>query len=196
MLVIGLTGSIGMGKSAVSKMLRGMGYPVHSADEAVHKALMKGGPAFLRVAKLFPECVRKGKMDKAALGKIVFGNPKKLKQLERILHPFVWKSEKEFIKQARKKKFSAAILEIPLLFETGADKRCDIVLCVNAPRAVQKARVLARKGMTEALFRAILAKQMPNAEKCKRADYVIPTGGSLRGTGAYIKKIFAKICKS
>jgi len=193
MLVIGLTGSIGMGKSAVAKMLRGMGYPVHSADEAVHKALMKGSPVFSRVAKLFPECVRTGKIDKAALGKIVFNDPKKLRRLEGVLHPFVWQSEREFIKQARKKKFSAAILEIPLLFEVGADKRCDIVLCVNAPRAVQKARVLARKGMTEALFRAILAKQMPNAEKCRRADYVIPTGGRLKETKTCIEKFFAKL---
>ncbi len=193
MLVIGLTGSIGMGKSTVAKILRAKGYPMHSADAAVHEALRKDSPAALRIAKLFPEAIKRGRIDKGLLRKIVFDSPKKLKQLERILHPIVWKSEREFLKQARKAKYTVAILEIPLLYETGADSRCDIVFCVNAPRAVQRTRVLARPGMTEALFREIVAKQMPNAEKCRKADYIIPTGGSLMATRVHVERLIEKL---
>lgn len=193
MVVVGLTGSIGMGKSTVARILRDFGFPVHSADAVVHEALKKGGSAVLPVARLFPEALKREGIDRKILGQVVFGNLPKLRQLERILHPMVWKAEREFLKKARKAKRCAAVLEIPLLFETGAEKHCDITLCVSAPRAVQKARVLARPGMTEEKFHAILARQMSCAEKRRKADYMVPTGISLEATEKYLRKLFGKL---
>jgi dephospho-CoA kinase len=187
-LVIGLTGGIGMGKSAVAKLLRGMGFPVYHADRAVHGLLRKGGKAVKPVARLFPEALRRGAIDRAVLGPIVFNRPAKLKKLERILHPLVREEEKIFLAKARKAKARAAILEIPLLFETKGEKRCDAVLCVTAPKAVQKARVLARPGMTEAKFRAIVSRQMPDKEKRAKADYVIDTGTDVAATRKQLRR--------
>jgi dephospho-CoA kinase len=177
-LIIGLTGGIGMGKSTAAKILNAMGFPVYSADHAVHTLLRQGGKAVKPVAKLFPESLKKGAIDRAIVGRLVFGQPAKLKQLEKILHPLVHEVEKDFLKQAKKDKAKAVILEIPLLFETGADKRCDYVICVSAPKAVQKERVMLRKGMTAARLKAILSRQMPDAEKRRRADFVVQTGVS------------------
>jgi dephospho-CoA kinase len=189
MLVLGLTGGIGMGKSTATKALREMGFPVYHADKAVHEALRKGGKAVKPVAKLFPESLRRGAIDRKILGRLVFGNPRKLKQLEKILHPFVWQAEAVFLQQARKAKACAAILEIPLLFETGGEGRFDAVLCVTAPPAVQKARVMARPGMTLARFKAIRARQMPEAAKRRKADYIIPTGKSLAETKKHLRRV-------
>ena len=191
MLVIGLTGSIGMGKSTVAGLLRRMGYPMYSADDAVHNTLKKGGKAVAPVARLFPETLKRGGIDRKLLGRAVFGQAKELHQLEQIIHPLLRQQERAFLRQARKAKARAAILEIPLLFETGADKRCDITFCVTAPRAIQKARVLARPGMSEEKLRAILKRQMPNAEKCRKADYIIPTGKGLEITRKRLQKLMA-----
>ncbi len=193
MLVIGLTGGIGMGKSTVAAILKRMGFPVFSADEIVRNALKKNGAATARVARLFPETFKRGGIDRRRLAQIVFGQPGKLRRLERILHPLVWQAERAFLQKARKDKKRAVVLEIPLLFETGADKRCDITLCVSAPRAVQKARVLARPNMTKELFAAIVAQQMPGAKKCKKANYVIATGTDLKTTEVMLRKLFAKL---
>ena len=139
MLVIGLTGGIGMGKSTATKALRGMGLPVYHADRAVHSLLRKGGGAREADRAAFSGTVRGGAVDRKKLGQIVFGKPQKLKQLEKILHPMVQGIEREFFHKARAAKAPAAILEIPLLFETGADKRCDVVLCVTStPRRCRK----------------------------------------------------------
>ena len=189
MLVIGLTGSIGMGKSTVAGLLRRMGYPMYSADAAVHNTLKKGGKAVAPVARLFPETLKRGGIDRKLLGRAVFGQAKELRQLEQIIHPLLRRRERAFLQQARKAKARAAILEIPLLFETGAEKRCDITFCVTAPRAIQKARVLARPGMSEEKLRAILKRQMPNAEKCRKADYIIPTGKGLEITRKRLQKL-------
>jgi dephospho-CoA kinase len=189
MLIIGLTGGIGMGKSTAAAILSAFGLPVHNADHAVHDLLRKGGKAVRPVAKLFPESLQGGAIDRAILGKIVFGKPARLRKLEKILHPLVQKAECDFLRRARREKAVAAVLEIPLLFETGAEKRCDVTLCVAAPKAVQKARVLKRKGMTPARFRAIVALQMPAAEKRRRADYVVRTGVGRADTKRQLRKI-------
>jgi dephospho-CoA kinase len=192
MKIVGLTGSIGMGKSTVAKILRDFGFPIYSADKAVHDALKRNGAAVVPVAKLFPETLRRGAIDRKLLGLAVFDKPGKLRRLEKIIHPVIKKAERDFLHCARKSKARAAILEIPLLFETGADARCDITLCVTASHAVQKARVLARPDMNEKKLRAILARQLPNAEKCKLADYTVPTGTSVVATRAALRKLIKK----
>jgi dephospho-CoA kinase len=192
-LIIGLTGGIGMGKSTAAKIMQGFGLPVYNADKAVHDLLTKGGKAVKPVAKLFPEAFRRGAIDRKIIGQSVFHNPAKLKQLEKILHPMVQKIERVFIKQAQQQKATAVVLEIPLLFETGAEKRCDIVICVTAPRAVQKQRVMTRKHMNEARFKAILKLQMPDAEKRRKADYVVQTGRGYADTKIQLRDILKNI---
>ncbi|MDD3370251.1 MAG: dephospho-CoA kinase [Alphaproteobacteria bacterium] len=193
MIIVGLTGGIGMGKSTVAKMLRDFGFPVYSADKAVHSVLKMGGAAVEAVAKAFPDTLRRGGIDRKRLGLAVAGNPRKLRQLEKIVHPLIRKSERLFLQKARAAKAPAVVLEIPLLFETGAQKRCDVTLCVSAPRAVQKARVLARPGMDEKKFRAFLARQMPDAQKRKMADYVVPTGVSVANTKKALSALIGKM---
>jgi dephospho-CoA kinase len=177
MIVLGLTGSVGMGKSTAAAMFRRLGVPVHDSDAAVHRLLAPGGAAVKAVAAAFPEALgADGGIDRAALGRRVFADAAALKRLERILHPLVRCSQDRFLKQARARRLPLVVLDIPLLFETGGGRRCDLVVVVSAPAAVQRARVMARPGMTEARFRAILAKQMPDAEKRRRADIVVPSG--------------------
>ena len=191
MLIIGLTGSIGMGKSTVAKILNDKGIPVYSADGAVHTLLKRRGKAVPFIAQKFPNAVKNGRVDRKALGHAVFGDPKQLRHLEQIIHPLIRSIEKDFLRQARKTGARAAVLEIPLLFETGAEKRCDVTLCVTAPRTVQKARVLSRPGMTEKKFKAIISRQMPNAKKCRKADYVVPTDVSRAATSHYLEKVLS-----
>ena len=193
MKIIGLTGSIGMGKSTVAEILRQMGFPTYNADATVHEVLKKNGKAVAAVANLFPETLKRGAIDRKLLGQVVFGQPDKLRKLERIIHPLVRQAECAFLQKARKIKAQAAILEIPLLFETNGEKRCDLTLCVTAPRAIQKARVLSRPHMTEEKFRAILAHQMPDAEKRRKADYILPTGKGLEATEIQLRKLFTKL---
>ncbi len=196
MLIVGLTGGIGMGKSAVARTLKSFGLPIYSADEAVHALLGAGGAAVKKVAKIFPEAVRDDAIDRRILGKLVFGDREKLKALENILHPLVHKAEQNFLRAARREKCPMAVLEIPLLFETGAEKRCDVTLCVTAPKAVQRARVLHRKGMTAEKYKAIVAHQMPDAEKRRRADYVVPTGVNHAVTRKRLRAIIDEIAVS
>ena len=195
MLIIGLTGGIGMGKSAAARILKRMGLPVYHADRAVHDLLRKNGNAVKPVARAFPEALRRGAIDRAVLGPLVFGQPRKLKRLEKILHPLVQEAEKAFLKNARRMEAPAAVLEVPLLFETGGEKRCDTVLCVTAPRVVQRARVLARPGMTEAKLKAILKRQMPDKQKRAKADYVIHTGASYADTRQQLRRVMNIILK-
>jgi dephospho-CoA kinase len=176
MKIVCLTGSVGMGKTTAARMLRAMGIPVHDADGAVHRLLGKGGAAVKAVEAAFPG-VRQGKaIDRAALGRIVFDDPAALRRLERILHPLVAAAERKFLAQARRRREPLVVLDIPLLFETGASRRCDRVLVVSAPRTIQLARVMARPGMTREKLAAMEARQMPDGEKRRRADVVIPTG--------------------
>lgn len=175
MLVIGLTGGIGMGKTTTARILNRFGLPVYNADEAVHKLLAKKGKAVAKVARLFPESLKRGAIDRKILGSLVFGKHKQLKNLENILHPLVQHEERSFLKKAGKGKTKAAVLEIPLMYETGANKRCDLVICVTASYAVQKSRVMRRKGMTFSKFKAILRHQMPDRQRRRMADYTVHT---------------------
>ena len=174
MWILGLTGSIGMGKSATAAMFRALGVPVHDADAAVHK--LYAGAAVAPVEAAFPGVAKDGVIDRPALSARVLEDREAMKRLEAIVHPLVRAEETKFLDAARRAGARLAVLDIPLLFETGAVGRVDAVAVVSAPLAVQRARVLDRPGMTPARFEAILAKQMPDAEKRSRAHFVIDTG--------------------
>lgn len=195
MIVIGLTGGIGMGKSTAAGIFRDMGLPVYNADHAVHELLRKGGKAVRPVAGLFPEALRRGAIDRRSLGHHVFGRPAKLKKLEKIMHPLVRRAEIEFLRKARKRGVRAAVLEIPLLFETGGHERCDFTICVTAPKRVQMARVMRRPGMTKEKLRAIMKRQMPAMRKHRMADFVIGTGKSRALTRKHLQKALQKMHK-
>lgn len=188
-LIIGLTGSIGMGKSTAAKILRQMGLPIYSADKVVHKLLKKNGAGVKPVSKLFPAALKNGAINRKILGREVFGAPAKLRRLEKILHPLVRKEEKKFL--AKHRRVLAVVLEIPLMFETGAEKRCDLVLVVTAPQKIQQARVLARPNMNKDKLKAILKQQMPDAEKRRRADVIIHTGKGIIDTKRQLKEWWA-----
>ena len=151
--------------------------------------LEKNGKGVKPVAKAFPKSLKNKAINRKLLGRMVFGDPEGLKKLEAILHPMVRRIEKDFLTKARRKKSKAAILEIPLLFETGAQKRCDYTICVTAPPAIQKARVMQRKDMTAARFKAIVQRQMPDVRKRKLADFTVETGKNYRDTRKQLKKI-------
>lgn len=177
MIVAGLTGSIGMGKSTTLAMFADAGVPVHSADEAVHK--LYSGKAATLIDTAFPGVLVDGAVDRGKLGTIVLNNREALKRLEAIVHPLVRTEEEEFLKNARENRAPLAVIDIPLLFETGGESRVDKVIVVTAPPHVQRQRVMARPGMTAEKFEAIMARQMPDPEKRRRADYVIDTGEGL-----------------
>ena len=193
MIVLGLTGSLGMGKTTAAAMLRTLGVPVHDADRAVHRLLARGGAAVAPVTAAFPGVEKGGAIDRTALGRRVFGNPQELRRLERILHPLVRREEQQFLKRMRARRVPVVALDIPLLFETGGERRCDKVIVVTAPPFIQRARVMARPGMTEARFRAVLAQQMPDAEKRRRADFVVPTGLGRAVTQRHLRRILAML---
>ena len=176
MKILGLTGSLAMGKSTAAQALRRMGIPVHDADGEVHRLLARGGAAVGAVERSFPGVTKEGAVDRQALGRKVFADAAALRRLEAILHPLVRKAERRFLARCRRQRRRLAVLDIPLLFETGGDRRCDAVLVVSAPRRVQLARALRRPGMTMAKLKGVEARQMPDAEKRRRADAVIPTG--------------------
>jgi dephospho-CoA kinase len=178
-IVLGLTGSIGMGKSTAAATLRRLRIPLFDADRVVHQLLAPGGAAVASVAAAFPGVEStKGGIDRAWLGRRVFADPQALWRLEQIIHPMVAASEKRFLALARGRREPLVVLDIPLLFESGAERRCDYVLVVSAPRLVQRQRVLRRPGMTKPRLIAILEHQMPDREKRRRADFVVPTGSS------------------
>jgi dephospho-CoA kinase len=174
MLVIGLTGSIGMGKSTTAGFFREAGVPVHDADAAVH-ALYRGA-AVSPVGAAFPGVVRDGVIDRPALSRAVLGAPEALKRLESIVHPLVRQEEERFLAGARHSGARAALLDIPLLLESGAANRVDVVVVASCDPAIQRQRVLARPGMTAEKLDAILARQMPDAEKRRHAHFVVDTG--------------------
>jgi dephospho-CoA kinase len=193
MIILGLTGSIGMGKSTAAAMFRDMGVPVHESDAAVHKLLAPGGACVAPVLQAFPEADDgQGGIDRAALGRIVFNDAAARKRLEAILHPPVVRLQQEFIAAQKKQGAPVVVLDIPLLYETGAEKRVDYVIVVTAPPEVQRARVLAR-GLTEAQFHARLATQTPDAEKRKKADFVVQTGMGLDYTRAELRSILDRV---
>lgn len=176
MKVLGLTGSIGMGKSTAAAMLRRLGVPVHDADATVHRLMDRGGAAVAAVAAAFPGVVTDGAVDRRELGRRVFGRPAELKRLEAILHPLVRRAETAFLKRHRRYGTKLVVLDIPLLFETGGERRCDRVAVVSCPAFLQAQRVLRRPGMSAERLAAILAQQTPDAEKRRRADFVLRSG--------------------
>ena len=180
--VIGLTGSIGMGKSTASAMLKARGLPIFDADATVHGLMARGGSAVSAVESAFPGVVTDGAVDRGELGKRVFGDNDALRRLERILHPRVGHAERSFLAMVARRRLPIAVRDVPLLFETGGQKRCDATIVISAPAHIQRARVLARPGMTAERLAQILAKQTPDAKKRRLADYVVPSGLGRRVT--------------
>jgi len=176
MMIMGLTGSIGMGKSTAAGMFRYLGVPVHDADATSHDLMAPKGAAFDLIAQAFPGIIRNGRIDRKLLSKKAFADPGVLRTLEKILHPLIRAAEIRFLHQQRSLGRHLVALDIPLLFETGGQNRCDLVAVVSAPAFIQRQRVMRREGMTPSKFSAILSKQMPDFEKRRRADFIIPTG--------------------
>ena len=177
MIVVGLTGSIGMGKSTAAAILRRMRVPLFDADQVVHQLLAPGGAAVAPVAAAYPGVrTEAGSIDRRLLGQRVFGDPEMLARLERIIHPMVADREKRFLARVRARREPIAVLDVPLLFESRGAGRCDYVIVVSAPAMLQRQRVMRRPGMAEERFAAILKQQMPDAEKRRRADFVVLTG--------------------
>ena len=175
--VLGLTGSIGMGKSTAAGHFRDLGVPVFDSDAEIHKLMHPGGRCVTAVEAAFPGTRDEaGGIDRQKLGTAVFGDAEALRRLEGILHPMVRREQMRFRRRAAANKEPLVVVDVPLLYETGGEKNCDAVCVVSAPPFVQAARVLARPGMTADKFNAILAQQTPDAEKRRRADFVIPTG--------------------
>ena len=176
MKILGLTGSVGMGKSTAAAMLRRMGVPVYDADAAVHRMMGPGGIAVARVEAAFPGVTKNGAVDRRALGRRVFGDDAAMMRLEAIIHPLVRQDEARFLNDMRRRRAKLVVMDVPLLFESGRHRRYDATMVVTAPEFLQRARVLKRPGMTAATLAAIKARQMPDAEKRRRADFVIPSG--------------------
>ena len=191
MIVLGLTGSIGMGKSTTAKMFVEEGVPVHDSDEAVHR--LYAGIAAPLIEARFPGTVVDGTVDREKLSKAVLGDPQALRDLERIVHPLVRADTDAFLARHRAAGVPLAVLDIPLLFETGGRDRVDQVVVVTAPADVQRERVLARPGMSEEKFAAILARQVPDAEKREKADHVIDTGHGLEAARQAVKALVAAL---
>ena len=193
MIVLGLTGSIGMGKSTAARMFMEAGVPVHDSDETVHR--LYSGKAAPLIERRFPGTVSNGAVDREKLARAVLGDPVALKELEAVVHPLVREDENVFIEAQRRKSVPLVVLDIPLLFEVGAEDRVDRVAVVSAPAGMQRERVLARPGMTEAKFQAILKKQVPDAEKRRRADYVIDSGSGLEPARRAVERIVEELTK-
>ena len=193
MKVIGLTGSIGMGKSTTAAMFREAGIPVYDADAAVHHAYDVGGIAVGPVGEAFPGTVKDGRVDREALRQQVLGKPEAMARLNSIVHPLIGAARGDVFEKARAAGADMIVLDVPLIFETGGQRSMDAVIVVSAPPEMQRERVLAREGMTPARLEAILAQQMPDAEKRALADYVVDTGRGLEPAKAQVIDIIAKL---
>ena len=176
MIVLGLTGSIAMGKSTASALFRREGIPVFCADQAVHRLLGPGGAAVAEIEAAFPGVAASGAVDRARLAAKVFADPQALRRLEAIVHPLVIRAQDRFLKAAARRGSALAVLDIPLLFEAGLDQLCDRVAVVSAPAAVQYQRMVRRRTLDATRIQATLARQMPDVAKRSRADFVIPSG--------------------
>jgi dephospho-CoA kinase len=192
-IIVGLTGSIGMGKSTTSVMFQAEGVPVYDSDAAVHALYASGGAAVAPVDAAFPGVVVDGAIDRARLSAAVVGDPEALQKLEAIVHPLVGAHRIGFFEDAQAAGHDIVVLDVPLLYETGGDKKVHKVVVVSAPAEVQRARVLARPEMTEAKFEAILARQTPDAEKRARADFVIDTGQGLEHARGQVRDILTRL---
>jgi dephospho-CoA kinase len=189
-MIIGLTGSIGMGKSTVAAMFRKLGVPVFDADAEVRRVQGPSGGALAAIEAVFPGTTHAGGLYRDRLGAAVFGNPAALRQLELILHPFVADAQSAFLQTHRRRR--AIVLDVPLLFEKGGWRHCDLTVVVSAPYRVQRARVLARPGMTQDKLAGILRAQLPDREKRRRADVIIETGRGRRETWLAVKRIIER----
>lgn len=197
MKIIGLTGSIGMGKSVAATMLRRMGFPVFDSDACARRVVEPGSEALAATLRAFPDAIdpRTGTLDRARLRAIIFNDPDRRAVLESLIHPAVQRAQKSFLLHARRMNARIAVLDIPLLFETGAETRCDAVLCVSAPPFVQRARVLARPGMNESVLKGILRAQHSDVRKRRRATRVIRTGLGRAMTFSALRDFIASLHK-
>jgi dephospho-CoA kinase len=193
MLVLGLTGSMGMGKTTTARFFAEEGVPVLDADAVVHE--LYGGEAVAAIEQAFPGTSRDGRIDRDELSRRVVGDPAALKRLEAIVHPLVRAAQVRFLADAERSGAPVAVLDVPLLFETGGDQRVDAVVVVSAPADVQRARTLERAGMTAEKFDALVRKQMPDAEKRRRADFVVDTSQSFDFARAQVRAILASVRK-
>jgi len=190
---VGLTGSIGMGKSETAKLFARLGLPVFDADAVVHALYAPDGAGTAAIAARFPEAVTADGVDRHRLARIVAADPPALRALEALIHPLVRKEEDRFVAAARARNEELVILDIPLLFETGRDKTMDAIVVVSAPEAIQRERVLKRTGMTLEKFQAILARQVPDSEKRAQADFIIETDQGLDQALAEVKRVAAEL---
>jgi len=193
MFVLGLTGSLGMGKSTTAKFFAEEGVPVHDSDAVVHR--LYDGEAVPAIEAAFPGTTANGKVDRDKLAAHLIKVPNDFKRLEALVHPLVRAAEETFLAAAEKAGAAIAVLDIPLLFETEAEKRCDAVVVVSAPAHVQRERAFARPGMTDERFEAIVARQVPDAEKRRRADFVVDSGQGLDHARAQVHEILQAIAK-
>lgn len=193
MLLIGLTGSIGMGKSETAKMFMALGVPVYDADAAVHAIYERGGAAVEPIRAVFPSAIVDGAVDRKELSKAVLGLPEEMKKLEAIVHPLAGQAQIDFLRKAEADGHEMVVLDIPLLFETGGENRVDVVVVVSAPYHIQRERVLARPDMTEAKFAAIHAKQVPDDEKRQRADFIVDSSDGLEKARATVASIVEEL---
>lgn len=193
MRVLGLTGSIGMGKSTAANMLRRMGLPLHDADAAVHRLFAVGGAAVPAIEAAFPDSVVAGAVDRRRLGAAVFGDPTALRRLEAIVHPLVRAEALAFLRRHRRARRPLVVLDIPLLYETGGDRLCDAVALVTAPSFLQEQRVLRRPGMTAERLATVRAQQMPDREKRRRADFLVLTGRGKGDTFRQLRRIVRRL---
>ncbi len=195
MIVLGITGSVAMGKSTVAAQFAQLGAAVSDADKLVHRILETDASVKQHIAKSFPECIEAGEVNRQELGAMVFGNAAALKKLEAILHPRVRAQEEVFIKKAQQEGKWLVVLDIPLLYETGADGRCDFVAVVTAAESVQRQRVLEREGMTEEKFQQILSLQMPDEKKREKADFLIHTDQGMEHSLEQVKTVVEALRK-
>jgi dephospho-CoA kinase len=193
MIVVGLTGSIAMGKSTTAQLFAALGVPVCDADTVVHTLYDQGGAAVAPVGALFPDALEDGRIDRTKLLAHLTADPDGFPKLEAIVHPLVRKEEDRFLKRCRESGAKVAVLDIPLLFEAGRDRDVDKIVVVSAPADIQRARALARPGMTEERFQALLARQVPDAEKRARADFVVDSSRGLEGALEQVRAIVAEL---
>lgn len=193
MFILGLTGSVGMGKSVTARFFAEEGVPVHDADAVVHR--LYEGDAVAAIEAAFPGTTAAGKVDRTRLAARVLGDDAALKRLEAIVHPLVHEAERRLLAEAEARGDKVVVLDIPLLFETGADERVDAVVVVSAPIEIQRARVLERPGMTAEKLEAILAKQVPDPEKRRRADFVVDTSKGFEAARAEVRAILAAVAR-
>lgn len=193
MIVVGLTGSIGMGKSTTARMFAEEGAAVFDADAEVAALYAHQGAAVAPIAEIFPDAVKEGAVDRAALGSHLHDHPEDFAALEAVVHPLVAAERARFVQEQRAAGAQIVVLDTPLLFEAGLDEHVDRIVVVTAPEAVQKARVLQRPGMTGARFAAILSRQTPDSEKRARADFVVDTAGGLDAARAQVRAIMRRL---